>query len=108
MVAEWVLVAFTAALATTVTAAVLTTAFAAAFTATALVATLAATARAGQLQLVTTAKDAARLRNGAASHAEFLRQLDVLEIETAFDLEHAPTRFIDETLNAWRLRRIGG
>jgi tetraacyldisaccharide 4'-kinase len=69
---------------------------------------LAATARAGQLQLVTTAKDAARLRNGAASHAEFLRQLDVLEIETAFDLEHAPTRIIDETLNAWRLRRIGG
>jgi hypothetical protein len=44
VVAEWVLVAFTAAaLATTVTAAVLTTAFAAAFTATALVATLAAT-----------------------------------------------------------------
>jgi tetraacyldisaccharide 4'-kinase len=69
---------------------------------------LAATARAGQLQLVTTAKDAARLRNGAASHAEFLRQLDVLEIETTFDLEHAPARIIDETLSAWRLRRIGG
>jgi tetraacyldisaccharide 4'-kinase len=68
---------------------------------------LAATARAGQLRLVTTAKDAARLRNGSAS-ADFLKRLDVLEIETVFDLDHAPTRIIDETLAAWRQRRNGG
>jgi tetraacyldisaccharide 4'-kinase len=67
---------------------------------------LAATARAGQLRLVTTAKDAARLRNGGAS-ADFLKRLDVLEIETVFDLEHAPERIIDETLAAWRQRRNG-
>jgi tetraacyldisaccharide 4'-kinase len=68
---------------------------------------LAATARAGQLRLVTTAKDAARLRNGSAS-TDFLKRLDILEIETVFDLDHAPTRIIDETLVAWRQRRNGG
>jgi tetraacyldisaccharide 4'-kinase len=68
---------------------------------------LAATAHAGQLRLVTTAKDAARLRNGGAP-ADFLKRLDVLEIETVFDLDHAPTRIIDETLAAWRQRRNGG
>ena len=64
-------------------------------------------ARAGQLRLVTTAKDAARLRNGVAS-ADFLKGLDVLQIETAFDLDHAPERIIEETLAAFRHRRNGG
>jgi tetraacyldisaccharide 4'-kinase len=68
---------------------------------------LAATARAGQLRLVTTAKDAARLRNGGAT-ADFVKGLDVLEIETVFDLEHAPERIIGETLMAFRHRRNGG
>ena len=68
---------------------------------------LAATANAGQLQLVTTAKDAARLRNGGAPDG-FLKNLEILEIETVFDLDNAPARIIDETLAAWRQRRNGG
>ena len=66
---------------------------------------LAATARRDGLGLVTTAKDAARLRHGAAPD-DFLGQLDVLEIDTVFDLDHVPERIIGETLDAWRQRRL--
>ena len=68
---------------------------------------LAATARREGLGLVTTAKDAARLRHDAAS-ADFLRQLEVLEIDTVFEPEHVPERIIGETLDAWRQRKLGG
>jgi tetraacyldisaccharide 4'-kinase len=66
---------------------------------------LASAARKAGLGLVTTAKDAARLRHGDVP-AGFLEGLDVLEIETVFDPEHAPQRVIEETLAAWRLRRL--
>jgi tetraacyldisaccharide 4'-kinase len=59
------------------------------------------------LGLVTTAKDAARLRHGALP-AGFIERLAVLEIETVFDPEHAPARIIDETQAAWRRRRLKG
>jgi tetraacyldisaccharide 4'-kinase len=68
---------------------------------------LAATARKNGLALVTTAKDAARLRHGAAP-PDFLGQLDVLEIDTVFELDHVPERIIDETLDAWRQRKLRG
>lgn len=68
---------------------------------------LATTARGAELGLITTAKDAARLRHDAAS-ADFLRQLDVLEIDTVFDPDHVPERIIDETLDAWRQRKLQG
>lgn len=67
---------------------------------------LAIAARADGLELVTTAKDAARLRDGEKARA-FLESLHVLEIEIEFDLKRAPTRIIDETVEAWRRRRLG-
>ncbi|WP_115732582.1 tetraacyldisaccharide 4'-kinase [Aminobacter aminovorans] len=66
---------------------------------------LVTAARAGELELVTTSKDAARLRHGAAS-PEFLENLNVLEIDAVFDIENAPQRIIGETLEAWRRRKI--
>ncbi|MER9305910.1 tetraacyldisaccharide 4'-kinase [Mesorhizobium sp. M0293] len=67
---------------------------------------LAATARAEGLGLITTAKDAARLRHGASQ--DFLDRLEVLEIDTVFELDHVPERIIDETLDAWRQRKLKG
>ncbi len=64
-------------------------------------------ARAGELELVTTTKDAARLRHGAAPQ-EFLDRLSVLEIEVDFEIEHTAERIIDETLDAWKRRKVGG
>ncbi len=66
---------------------------------------LAASAHKADLGLVTTAKDAARLRHGDVPGG-FLEGLDVLEIETVFDPQHAPQRIIGETLAAWRRRRL--
>ncbi|BCG95224.1 tetraacyldisaccharide 4'-kinase [Mesorhizobium sp. 131-2-1] len=67
---------------------------------------LAATARRDGLRLITTAKDAARLRHGASQ--EFLDQLEVLEIDAVFELGHVPERIINETLDAWRQRKLRG
>ena len=67
---------------------------------------LAATARRDGLRLITTAKDAARLRHGASQ--EFLDQLEVLEIDAVFELDHVPERIINETLDAWRQRKLRG
>jgi len=64
---------------------------------------LVAVADAQRLELVTTAKDAARLRHNAPKY--FVDRLNVLEIDAAFDLKHAPARMIGETLEAWRQRR---
>lgn len=66
---------------------------------------LIAAARAGGLELVTTAKDAARLRHGAPQ--AFLDQLNVLEIDAVFELDRAPGRIIEETLAVWRRRSAG-
>ncbi|RWL46347.1 tetraacyldisaccharide 4'-kinase, partial [Mesorhizobium sp.] len=68
---------------------------------------LLALARQEGLRLVTTAKDAARLRHGEVP-AGFLDQLDVLDIEAVFELDHVPERIIDETLDAWRQRKMRG
>lgn len=65
------------------------------------------TARDNDVRLITTAKDAVRLRHGAAS-ADFLELLDVIEIDAVFEQDYAPTRIINETVEAWRLRRLKG
>ncbi|AZO08443.1 MULTISPECIES: tetraacyldisaccharide 4'-kinase [unclassified Mesorhizobium] len=67
---------------------------------------LATLAKREGLRLVTTAKDAARLRHGTP--ANFLDQLDVLEIDAVFELDHVPERIINETLDAWRQRKMRG
>ena len=36
----------------------------------------------------------------------FRDRLEVLEIEAVFELDHVPERIIDETLDAWRQRRL--
>jgi tetraacyldisaccharide 4'-kinase len=64
-------------------------------------------ARKAGLGLVTTEKDAARLRHGAVPDG-FLERLDVLAIETVFDPAHVPGRIVEETLAAWRRRRLEG
>lgn len=49
------------------------------------------------LELVTTAKDAARLANSSATAREILNKLIVLEIGVEFDPPSSPASFIDET-----------
>jgi tetraacyldisaccharide 4'-kinase len=66
---------------------------------------LVATARKAELGMITTAKDAARLRNDSAPSG-FLDQLGVLEIDTVFESDHMPERIIGQTLDAWRLRKL--
>jgi tetraacyldisaccharide 4'-kinase len=66
---------------------------------------LASTARAEGLTLLTTAKDAARLRHDPVA-AGLLSELEVLEIEVAFEPQHTPERIIGDTLESWRLRKL--
>lgn len=68
---------------------------------------LARLAEKERLELITTAKDAVRLRHGTADAQSFLQKLVVLEIDAVFDLAHAPERIIADTLVAWR-RRMNG
>ncbi len=70
-------------------------------------AALSSSAKAEGLELITTAKDAVRLRHGAAE-PEFLDKLNVLEIATAFDQPRTPARVVNETVEAWKLRRLAG
>lgn len=68
---------------------------------------LVKTARANEARLITTAKDAARLRHGPAPDG-FADLLDVLEIDTVFEQANAPARMIEGAMEAWRLRRLKG
>jgi tetraacyldisaccharide 4'-kinase len=56
------------------------------------------------LDLITTAKDAIRLKHGTSAEQAFLKRLTVLEIDAVFELSHAPERIIKDTLVAWRKR----
>lgn len=67
---------------------------------------LAATADSAGLELVTTAKDAARLRHGTAVAQNLLVRTHVLQIDTVFELDHVPRRIIEDTLKQWRERRL--
>lgn len=66
---------------------------------------LADTAETAQLEMITTAKDLARLRNGIAP-AELVDKLNVLEVDAVFENAIATKRIIEETLDAWRDRRL--
>jgi tetraacyldisaccharide 4'-kinase len=66
---------------------------------------LLATAEGKGLELITTAKDAVRLRHGSHEEREFAGKLSVLEIELTFDIAHAPRAIIEDALNEWRERR---
>lgn len=58
-----------------------------------------------ELELVTTAKDAVRLRHGTEHEPELASRLSVLEIDLVFEVEHAPRAIIEATLKEWRDRR---
>lgn len=68
---------------------------------------IANTAESSGLELITTAKDLVRLRNSVVS-SELVDKLNVLEIDAVFENANAAERVIDETLNAWRERRLSG
>lgn len=69
------------------------------------IAELETTARKADLLLLTTAKDAARLRQTGLPGA-FMSRLNVLEIETAFEPASSADRIVGETLTAWDRRRV--
>lgn len=69
---------------------------------------LLATASAASLEIATTAKDAARLRNGSALAAQMLQRARVLEIGIAFEEPSTPGRVIEKTLERFRARRAKG
>ena len=66
---------------------------------------LAGTAVKNGLELLTTAKDAVRLRHGSAHEREFAAKLAVLEIDLVFEIAHTPRAIIEAALNEWRERR---
>lgn len=66
---------------------------------------LATAAETEGLELVTTSKDAVRLRQGAAPKS-FVEKLNLLEIDAVFEVDNVPARIIEETVEAWRRRRV--
>jgi tetraacyldisaccharide 4'-kinase len=71
------------------------------------IADILATAEAGDLLIVTTAKDAVRLR-GHHGRAETLAEnINVIEVEMAFDSPTTPRLIIDTALANFRKRRLG-
>ncbi len=65
---------------------------------------LTAQAEKAGLDLVTTEKDAVRFRHGTADETAFMARLNVVRIETVFEIDGTARRIIDETLAAWRKR----
>ena len=63
------------------------------------------TARDERLDLVTTSKDAARLRH-AETPPLFMGDLIELEVEAVFEDPNVPRRIIDRTVAAWKQRRL--
>jgi tetraacyldisaccharide 4'-kinase len=66
---------------------------------------LETTAHKGGLDMITTAKDAVRLRHGDVPPI-FRSKLKVLEIEAVFDDPDVPSAIIDLTIAAYRTRRL--
>lgn len=67
---------------------------------------LEADARAADAELITTAKDAARLRHGSPAARALLERLDVLEVELAFEPDSVPRLILEATIEVWRRRRF--
>lgn len=61
--------------------------------------------RAG-LTLITTAKDAVRLKTGTPAMREFAERLAVLEVEAVFEPESAVDRIVAATREAWHRRSV--
>lgn len=61
-------------------------------------------ARAKGLELITTAKDAVRFANGTPAALALLEQLNILEIEIAFEPQQVGGRIIADTMMAFRKR----
>ena len=57
------------------------------------------------LALVTTAKDAVRLRHAKGVPDGFVERLIVLEIDAVFEADPVPERIVADTLAAWRKRQ---
>src|SRR5690606_3470367 len=64
------------------------------------------TADAQNLELVTTAKDAARLDHSDGALGELRKRAHVVEIDVAFDVPNAPGAIIAQTFEMWRRRRL--
>lgn len=58
------------------------------------------------LELVTTAKDAARLDGASDSLGELRARSHVVEIDVEFDVASAPAAIIAQALESWRRRRL--
>ena len=67
---------------------------------------LLADAARDDLTLVTTEKDAIRLRGGSGALAELYEQSAILAIEARFDNPTAPERLIEATIAAYKRRRL--
>lgn len=67
---------------------------------------LTALAKAGGLELITTAKDAARLSHGTPAMQAFHEKLTVLEIEARFEPESVAGDIIASAQEAWRQRTL--
>ena len=59
------------------------------------------------LHIVTTRKDAVRLKTGGPSMATFARECDVLDVELVFGSRNDAGRIIRQTVAAYRRRRFG-
>ncbi|RYG42379.1 tetraacyldisaccharide 4'-kinase, partial [archaeon] len=59
-------------------------------------------ADAAGVDLVTTAKDAVRIRRPSEVAARFLQRLSVIEIDAVFDLPDIPERIVRATLDAYK------
>jgi tetraacyldisaccharide 4'-kinase len=66
---------------------------------------LTAAAREKGLELITTEKDAVRLRHGGEHERAFTAALEVLEIDLVFEVAHTPRAIIESALKEWRERR---
>ncbi|HET9586644.1 MAG TPA: tetraacyldisaccharide 4'-kinase [Bradyrhizobium sp.] len=64
-------------------------------------------AEAEELEIITTAKDAVRLRHGSPAAQTLLDRLHVLQIDAVFEPHQTAERIIRDTLGNWRERRIG-
>jgi tetraacyldisaccharide 4'-kinase len=70
------------------------------------VADLLATAEKQDLAIVTTAKDAVRLRGHHGRAEELLGKLTVIDVEMAFDSPNTPRLIIDQAIAGFRKRRL--
>lgn len=64
------------------------------------------TADSQDLELVTTAKDAARLDHASGPVGELRARSHVVEIDVEFDVANAPAAIIAQALELWRRRRL--